>query len=191
MKVKVTTGKFEGQTGTVISENRGWFTVKLDNGETANLRKNQFEETTNQETKSSKRNVFRKSRNEYYKGFGKTASGNATVDNGDEVAEKLRGLTSHQVLDTLADELAVLPFKVALSKNFQKKYKRAAERYGWKEWPEGVDQWVHLLWEGKNAGLVRANAGNVLRGAYRRQAQAQETEQDDAQEKATAVLYGG
>jgi len=81
--------------------------------------------------------------NRYVRGLASTASGRDSYDIADEVANGLRAKTVDEVFEAVADQLTKLgepTTKAALAKR----------------------------WEGRNPGMQRMNAGNVLRGAIRR-----------------------
>lgn len=81
--------------------------------------------------------------NRYVRGLASTASGRDSYDIADEVANSLRAKTIDEVFEAVADQLTKLGEATA---------------------PEALK----ARWEGKNPGMQRMNAGNVLRGAIRR-----------------------
>ena len=81
--------------------------------------------------------------NRYVRGLASTASGRDSYDIADQVADSLRTKSVDEVFEAVADQLTKLgepTTKAALASR----------------------------WEGRNPGMQRMNAGNVLRGAIRR-----------------------
>lgn len=98
----------------------------------------------------------------YVKGMDATASGRDTVDINDEVATELRGLRLEDLYFHVCDKLMELDEKARFSKAMARDFVKSENtcstylenRYG------------HL-----NPGMQRMNLGNLLRGAYKRQAE--------------------
>jgi hypothetical protein len=79
----------------------------------------------------------------YVRGLASTASGRDSYDIADEVANSLRTKTVDEVFEAVADQLTKLGEPATKAS-------------------------LAARWEGRNPGMQRMNAGNVLRGAIRR-----------------------
>jgi len=129
--------------GVVQAISRGWFTVLLDSGETIKSRVGDLTLCESDEDEESIAGQMTQTLKHYREVYEKSvsASGAASLDNGDRVAKALRG--EHHLTALVLANMVVTPFDPEFD---------AHSRYG------------HL-----NVGSQRMNAGNKIRGAIRRE----------------------
>ncbi|MEM8492158.1 MAG: hypothetical protein AAF756_15160 [Pseudomonadota bacterium] len=126
---------FKGRNYTITNVSRGWHTLRNSDGDTVKARAKELEPAVVREMKSQLSNA--RKRYEKTKSYG----GEVSYDNGDEVAELLRGLEPQDVC-TLAD------FVLDTESGFH------------------LRRYRHL-----NPGQQRMNAGNRIRSAIKKRAE--------------------
>ena len=97
----------------------------------------------------------------YTRGLGVTVSGNETYDIGDATADMLRGLSPWAAVQAAAVWLAGCTID-AMSRGFRK-------AYGDRPWTaDEINSYLQGKYSGLNDGMVRMNAGNLVRAAIKR-----------------------
>lgn len=100
----------------------------------------------------------------YIRGLSTTPSGHDTLDIGDATADKLRGLTTEDIINVTAAELYTCGEK-AMSKLFRKDFKKLAGGV----WDlDTIASYLSAKYFDRNNGMVRMNCGNLIRSAYNR-----------------------
>lgn len=173
-KAKPTIGKdysAKGQIGTLIAISRGWCELEAEDGSTFKARAKELKAPRVAEDNEGQRvynyrdpedgelkrqAIFKMDRYTVHKDVA-TESGNYPVDIGDDVAGQLRGLSQDDQYALVAKSLRAL---------------RDEKWEGTKA--EIEDELRNRYSKCKNAGQVRMNLGNVLRGAIRRAERAEE-----------------
>lgn len=106
-------------------------------------------------------------RDNYIRGLGQTASGNDTLDIGDDTAGQLRGLNLDDLYREAGLEIVMAGEKM-LSKGMKKELKNTP-------WIAGeIAAYLRDKYGSRNAGMQRMNVGNILRGIARRQREERE-----------------
>lgn len=90
---------------------------------------------------------YRKSYNVFREDERRTSGGNPTICNGDKVAMLLLGKSVDETFTIVADEMAKIDPTRGITK-----------------------QWLQTKYAGKNDGMKRMNAGNILRNTIKRAA---------------------
>ena len=139
--------------GTTIGESKGWVEVQLDDGNTAKFRAKMLSIVAEDENPDGHARI----RPDWAKlQRVRAASGKRSFDNGDAVAQLLRGQTLEDVLEIVAEQLSELHGEPTTPEALLKRYE-------------------HL-----NPGHIRMCVGNKLRAAYKRAAEVEEADEAQA-----------